>query len=94
MNIVYQLDDDANLSVKFRQANNDKRIDFVRKLISSTLQADRESLVKAVEGLRTKGIEKVPEVMEKDKLYNLMNENMTIGYNLGVSDSINLIKNK
>ena len=35
MNLVYQLDDDAGLSVEFRQANNDKRIDFVKKVISA-----------------------------------------------------------
>lgn len=37
MNIVYQLDDDANLSVEFRQENNDKRITFVAKLIKEKL---------------------------------------------------------
>lgn len=42
MNIVYQLDDDANLPVEFRQANNDKRIDFVIKLIKQALQEQEE----------------------------------------------------
>ena len=34
-NIVFQLDDDSGLSVEFRQANNDRRIDFVKELLTS-----------------------------------------------------------
>ena len=45
MNIVYQLDDDANLPVEFRQANNDKRIDFVIKLIKQALQEQEERII-------------------------------------------------
>ena len=37
MNIVYQLDDDSDLSVEFRQANNDRRIDFVAMLIGALI---------------------------------------------------------
>lgn len=33
MNIVYQLDDDSGVPVEFRQANNDKRINFVKGLL-------------------------------------------------------------
>lgn len=46
MNIVYQLDDDAKLSVEFRQANNDKRIDFVKGLIQSSLTQQKEAIEK------------------------------------------------
>lgn len=49
MNIVYQLDDDSGASVEFRQANNDKRIDFVSKLILELLEGEFESLVKELE---------------------------------------------
>lgn len=46
MNIVYQLDDDAKLSVEFRQANNDKRIDFVKGLIQSSITQQKEAIEK------------------------------------------------
>ena len=51
MNIVYQLDDDANLPVEFRQANNDKRIDFVIKLIKQALQEQEERIIKKIKSL-------------------------------------------
>ena len=43
MNIVYQLDDDSGLSLDFRQANNDKRINFVIKLISELIEDTRRN---------------------------------------------------
>lgn len=45
MNIVYQLDDDSGLSVDFRQANNDRRIDFVKGLIKDLI-SDLTSAIK------------------------------------------------
>lgn len=49
MNIVYQLDDDANLSVGFRQANNDKRIDFVENLLLTSSIADIAAMLEFLE---------------------------------------------
>ena len=49
MNIVYQLDDDSGLSVEFRQANNDKRIDFVKELIQSAIAQERKSIIELIE---------------------------------------------
>jgi len=52
MNIVYQLDDDAKLSVDFRQANNDRRIDFVIKLLTQAkLSATKQAVEKIINEL-------------------------------------------
>ncbi len=58
MNIVYQLDDDANLSVEFRQKNNDKRITFVTKLIKEKLDTYAMEFLK----------ERLPEKREVEKI--------------------------
>jgi len=50
MNIVYQLDDDSGATLEFRQANNDKRIDFVMKLIATLLSRQLEEVIEIVEG--------------------------------------------
>lgn len=42
MNIVYQLDDDSGLSIEFRQANNDKRIDFVEQILNELLSLQHQ----------------------------------------------------
>ena len=57
MNIVFQLDDDADLDVDFRQANNDKRIDFVKGLIQNAIKQDRDRACKEIEKLKIKTTE-------------------------------------
>jgi hypothetical protein len=53
MNIVYQLDDDSGLSVEFRQANNDKRIDFVKSLLSTLTDSTLREVEEIVKNSRT-----------------------------------------
>lgn len=48
MNIVFQLDDDSGASVEFRQANNDKRINFVMGLLSEAKSLGRSEALKEV----------------------------------------------
>lgn len=76
--------DDCFVNQKERQEHKD--------FLLAELTALKQRQVVAVEGMRSPGIEKVPEVTEKDRLYNLMNENMVIGYNQALSDTIQAIK--
>lgn len=71
MNIFYQLDDDSGASVDFRQANNDKRIDFVMQLICKTLRTELESLLQEIGYITAKPIGAGRPLTKENQAYNL-----------------------
>lgn len=80
MNIVYQLDDDSGASVEFRQANNDKRIDFVARLITSLLASQKKELVEKLEIAK----EPLPAIT--------MSAKEAVSFNRGIDTAIALIQ--
>ena len=85
MNIVYQLDDDAKLSVEFRQANNDKRIDFVKGLIQSSLTQQKEAIEKEWR-------EKIEKIGKRLEIYCSDDTSRSVinmhGYNDGIKEIV------
>jgi hypothetical protein len=85
MNIVYQLDDDAKLSVEFRQANNDKRIDFVKGLIQSSLTQQKEAINKEWRERIEKAGKRLEIYCSDDTSRSVINMH---GYNDGIKEIV------
>lgn len=88
MNIVYQLDDDSGASVEFRQANNDKRIEFVKKLIYKALTSYTEGMVKSLEGMKKDITDKTNDLKANPSDWNITRT----GWNAALTQAINLFK--
>jgi vacuolar-type H+-ATPase subunit E/Vma4 len=67
------------------EATNREIIEKMNTFISSLLAKQQEEFVKMIPEY-AKPIEKVPETTEKDRIYNLLNENLVLGYNQCIAD--------
>jgi len=67
MNIVYQLDDDSKLSVEYRQANNDRRIDFVAIILGEALTSYKKKLLEGLPKRKHKGNRKYRTLLTEEE---------------------------
>ncbi len=52
----------------------------------------KEKLIERTIAKVSNGFDKVQENTEKDRLYNEMNQNMVVGYNIAIGDIMELIQ--
>lgn len=76
----WKFDEILNLPNKIKSFNHQSSIAII------------EGVIEQMERSFAKSIDRVPETTERDRVYNILNENMVIGYNQALSDQISLLK--